>query len=333
MGVINLYKSDYSYDLDGNLQTLNRWGFKATNQPGSAISGLVYKMDELAYQYAGNTAAVQVNNRLTGVTDKANHVAASGFTNDIAYQASATPTDFTYDQTGNLTADATSGVSHIVWDLYGKVTEVDKSGGGPVLRFGYDPMRQRLYKKVSTTDAATGMVTENTEYYIRAADGNILAVYRQQSRYKWPEAMSLDISKAMREIGGDVGAAVEGSVLGGNDEFISGLSAAFIEAKGTGEAEAMARGLAPSVVAGAGGLTAVVAAAPPRALLRAVQGARIGGLLSDELPEDPMAFLRPLARMDTAEPIENRRALALALTAGVPAAARGGRCSGRYWGR
>ncbi|RYD53623.1 MAG: hypothetical protein EOP52_05675 [Sphingobacteriales bacterium] len=177
----NAYRSSYTYDLDGNLQTLDRWGFNDHGQRQVA-GGEVYQMDQLGYQYSAGTT---LNNRLTNYTDAiASHRTASGnFSNDIlGYNPTnaATIERLGYDAAGNLIKDGSNGLDSIKWNHYGKTTAIVKDNGMR-LRFGYDPLGNRWKKTVITGTYPNEQ--HLSEYYIRDAAGNELATYRHQQRY------------------------------------------------------------------------------------------------------------------------------------------------------
>jgi RHS repeat-associated protein len=182
--VSRMYHSDYTYDLDGNLSALNRYGFRSGTGNWSLSGGQVYLMDSLHYHYfSGN----RTNNKLTNFTDDADHsLLSGGFGNDLAkynpFNADSL-LRLQYDASGNLVQDLSNGLTSIKWNLYGKTREVIKDDGH-VLRFGYDPLGNRFSKTTITATAGIDSIL-NTEYYIREASGNVLATYRLQQHYHY----------------------------------------------------------------------------------------------------------------------------------------------------
>ncbi len=212
----SLYHSNYAYDLDGNLTALNRYGYNHTSQQ-------VYLMDSLYYLYAGGT---RNNNKLTNYTDTANHSSGAGavFTNDIAKYSppgAASVLRLQYDPTGNLTKDLSNGLTSIDWTLYGKTSKVSKDDGH-TLYFTYDPLGNRFSKTVYSANPGTDS-SSNTEYYIREASGNILAVYRQQQHYYYYDPAVAIVNGGINQLGVSPVGGTIGAVFGNNGPFAAAI--------------------------------------------------------------------------------------------------------------
>lgn len=143
------YRSEFTYDANGNIMTLFRRGTTANNNP--------LEMDQMAYNYYSG------NNRLEYVEDP---VSSSNYDNDIDDQS---PGNYRYDKIGNLTRDNAEGLT-ISWNVAGKVKRIDKSNGDQLL-FVYDALGNRVSKQVNRV----------TTYYVRDASGNVLTTYRKKS--------------------------------------------------------------------------------------------------------------------------------------------------------
>jgi hypothetical protein len=161
-----LYAETYSYDANGNILTLNRNG----NKPASLA------MDQLTYHYQPGT------NKLGHVTDQ---VAPGAYTDaevqDIETQAEG---NYTYDAIGNMTSDAAEGIDQIQWTVYGKIRSIVKPKGNTItfIDYSYDAAGNRVHKKVRTlTFGSSGPPVETAvnTYYVRDAQGNVLALYEQ----------------------------------------------------------------------------------------------------------------------------------------------------------
>ncbi len=168
---ISDYKSNYWYDQDGNIKRLTRRG----NSPGNTIGGTTQAMDVMSYFYMDPT-----NNKLKNVTDSASHTYAK--IEDIATYTNNTATRYLYDPIGNVIKDLVSGEDTVKWNLYNKVTETSDGTAKRSLKFMYDAMGNRIFKSYLQNDTAN---VENNEYYVRDAQGNILAVYKRETAYKW----------------------------------------------------------------------------------------------------------------------------------------------------
>ncbi|MBK6545011.1 MAG: RHS repeat protein [Saprospiraceae bacterium] len=139
------YQTRYSYDANGNILNLDRYGTTA--------GGNQLKMDAFAYNYK------QQNNRLTHVDDLVN---VSNYTTDIDDQQA---NNYKYDRIGNLIRDEAEGLS-IEWNLSGKVSRIKKDNGDVIL-FKYDALGNRISKRFKDT----------TTLYVRDASGNVMSHY------------------------------------------------------------------------------------------------------------------------------------------------------------
>lgn len=146
----NIYMNTYSYDPDGNIQTLQRY-----DQNGSL-------MDNLSYAYKANT------NRLHKVTDQAGR---TGY--DIG--PGQTDSNYKYDNTGNLVLDRQEH-QKITWNAYGKVSSITDTVTGVTIYYYYDGNGNRYKKDVVTKIDADNAIHHGI-YYVRDAAGNILAAY------------------------------------------------------------------------------------------------------------------------------------------------------------
>lgn len=149
------YLSAFAYDANGNITKLYRAG---NTQP----------MDSLHYFYFAGT------NRLNHVTD---NVSASNFTDDIENQTTG---NYAYDNIGNLIKDEAEEIDTIQWNVYGKIRHISRTQNStkPNLEFRYDAMGQRAVKIVKNGDNETDW---QKQYYVRDAQGNILATYQSST--------------------------------------------------------------------------------------------------------------------------------------------------------
>jgi len=151
------YFNSYSYDANGNLQTLVR--------NGTAATGLL--MDNFAYTY------VSGNNRLQRVNDAVTSV----YTDDIDDFAGAT--HYQYDSLGQLRYDARENMT-LKWRLGDKKLKLQIKSNKQ-LEFVYNPMGQRVlkiekdYVGGSFNESATN--TWRYTYYAYDANGQVMATY------------------------------------------------------------------------------------------------------------------------------------------------------------
>lgn len=212
---INDYYNTFQYDQDGNLLYLKRRG----NGTGSTIGSTSYLMDSLTYYYSG----VQDNNKLLNVKDHA----ADNYNNDLKHDTTST-IKYVYDEVGNLTVDHVTGQDTILWNLYNKVTQTRSSAAKNSIDFYYDGMGNRIAKNV--IQEADTVFTEEGDYYVRDAQGNILAVYRSEIRYKYTK---IKIVRSVHDIiigghgGGDLVTDFIGPNYSNNGDFIISMVDAF----------------------------------------------------------------------------------------------------------
>jgi RHS repeat-associated protein len=153
------YNETFTYDANGNITHLTRNGYTGTSGP--------QQMDDLSYTYTSLT------NKLDEVTD-AEPDAGSKYTTDI--NPSQSSGNYTYDEIGNLKADAQEGITAIDWNIYGKVKSVTKSSGD-VIKFLYNASGNRVLKELvrSSTDPS---LNEKT-FYVPDATGNTMSIYKR----------------------------------------------------------------------------------------------------------------------------------------------------------
>ena len=123
--------SNVSYDLNGNIKTLNHRG------PNPGGSGPV-NMDILTYAYQ------PMSNRLLGVKDDGVIVSADP---DFKDDASHSLGDYTYDANGNLTSDNNKNITSISYSHINKPEHIVVSGKGTI-DFTYDAEGNKLQKIV-----------------------------------------------------------------------------------------------------------------------------------------------------------------------------------------
>jgi len=157
--------SSYTYDANGNIQTLDR------NTGGAGAP-----MDALTYTYYENT------NRLRSVYDGT----GGGGDTDLKDQFYH---GYGYDEIGNVVRNTknpgvphypTDGITNIEWNLAGKVKKIEFSddcntNGLSALEFFYSPLGNRI-AKVETPLGSTSKSEKVATLYYNDASGNTLAV-------------------------------------------------------------------------------------------------------------------------------------------------------------
>jgi len=179
----NVTESDYSerfsYDANGNILTAVRRGLYNPGFGTSLIDSLVY---HYGYQQFGGFQ----RNDLLWVDD---FVAWGASMKDIDDQAHPTavlahfPDNYEYDHSGNLVMDQSEG-TRVKWNASGKVEEVHKDtlGLSLTIRYWYNAAGNRVKKQVIDNLHLVDSLSEIT-YYVRDANEQVLAIYRQKSHY------------------------------------------------------------------------------------------------------------------------------------------------------
>lgn len=181
-------EKNLSYDLNGNLKTLNRY-------PGGLNSSL---SDDLAYDYGNG------GNRLMGVTDEES---SEGF-ND----GNTTGDDYAYDANGNLIIDRNKGITAITYNLLNRPDRVNFNDQS-YIQYTYDASGVKLNQSyfnssnqlLSKTDYVGEFVYIDDELqFIQHADGRIVPG-NNENIISNPDAATL----ANMSIGSNVSAALQ----------------------------------------------------------------------------------------------------------------------------
>lgn len=152
----NTYNTNYSYDGNGNLQTLSRYG----------RNNLI---DDLTYNYGSG----DLKNRLNSVVDARGNQGVEDLESLQSYL---------YDEVGNLTQSTTptatgTEVLDVNWRVDGKVDYVSITQGGinSQINFIYDALGNRVGKIWDPNTAVS--FDEISTFHVRDASGDILATY------------------------------------------------------------------------------------------------------------------------------------------------------------
>ena len=150
------WREDVTYDPNGNIKTYLR-----RDETGFLMDNLVYNYNE--------TGGRLTNNQLTSVTEQT--TTQTPYPDDIE----AGNNSFVYDKIGNLVTDNKENTT-FAWSVYGKMLSANKAG--ITTAFGYDPQQNRFKKSTPTT----------SDFYIRDAQGNVLAIYQKKdNNFTWKE--------------------------------------------------------------------------------------------------------------------------------------------------
>ena len=162
--VLNDYKEKVKYDANGNILTYMRHGTTLNSRP--------LAMDSLTYNYYSGT------NQLRQIFDE---VDSTNYTEDIDDQTDAS--NYLYDSIGNLIKDKHEHIDTILWNVYGKISEIHK--GADTIRYTYDAGGNRISKRVWNSSGDT------TTWYVRDASGNVMSVYKILNDTAYQEELHL----------------------------------------------------------------------------------------------------------------------------------------------
>jgi RHS repeat-associated protein len=96
------YNENASYDANGNILKLNRFGQNSSNT--------FSRIDSLTYSYSSNS------NRLNGITDLGSNI--------LGHKDNGNATDYSYYSDGSLKTDANKGITNIVYNYLGLPDEI-----------------------------------------------------------------------------------------------------------------------------------------------------------------------------------------------------------------
>ncbi len=173
----NTYRENFTYDYNGNITAATRYNDATT------------LIDDLTYNYYA-TGSNLSNNKLKFVKDNNTVTTGTDFKNQVN-QSYTTGTDpdvdaglnYNYDKIGNLIKDQAEQIDNIAWTVYGKIKSITRKAASlkPDLDFVYDAAGNRIEKTVKPKNQSTGALLASTAwlstYYIRDAQGNVMATY------------------------------------------------------------------------------------------------------------------------------------------------------------
>ena len=158
------YTEKLTYDIRGNIQTLQRNGYNASNCSWGQI-------DNLTYQYDPNNQGYNPYNKLYSITDYAD--VSRGFITQ------SNGTAYSYDVDGNMTADPNKGITGISYNHL-NLPEIITFTGNRTITFLYDGSGNKLRKTVVNSG-----VTQYTKDYVNGIEykNNALeAIYHSEGR-------------------------------------------------------------------------------------------------------------------------------------------------------
>jgi RHS repeat-associated protein len=170
-------KERIAYDANGNILKYLRNSIKTTSQS---------QMDSLTYSYYPKT------NQLRRITDKVLPGTFTDADNRIVDIDSQPEDNYVYDSIGNLIEDKQENISSIKWTVYGKIAEITRTATATVpasnIKYTYDASGNRISQIVTTGG------TKNYTWYVRDAQGNMLATYTAEGNNTDLKALPLQLA-------------------------------------------------------------------------------------------------------------------------------------------
>jgi RHS repeat-associated protein len=164
------YNSSYSFDENGNLESLTR----NANDGGTSVL-----MDDFSYKYEDGFNGSE-NNRLSWVLDQAGVSDFGGADIDNSMGVG----NYEYDEIGQLTQDLDEDIIYIKWKVTNKVEEIgintdtDLATAEKIIHFDYDAMGNRIAKHVIEDNGDL-----KSTFYILDAQGNCMSIYEHINNY------------------------------------------------------------------------------------------------------------------------------------------------------
>ncbi len=137
----NAYNENLSYDKNGNIKHLNRFGLLDSQTPSPQI-------DDLTYDYQSSSS-----NQLAKVTDSPSGNNAEGF-----IDGNKSGDDYTYDLNGNLKTDKNKNITEIIYNHLNLPTKISFGSTGNIV-YIYNAIGQKVTKIVTVTTPASTTTT------------------------------------------------------------------------------------------------------------------------------------------------------------------------------
>jgi RHS repeat-associated protein len=157
------FNEKLTYDLRGNIMSLNRNGFKLPAFTSNEYAAGDYgQIDRLDYTY-------NAQNQVVKITDQTDDISK---TKGFKFSDSKQDEDYTYDDNGNLISDANKGIVNITYNYLNLPQRIEFTESR-IIEFVYDAGGAKLRKIVSNLGATTGLEGEqpiNTYDYVNGVE-------------------------------------------------------------------------------------------------------------------------------------------------------------------
>lgn len=162
------YHNQFTYNANGGMLTA-----LAKNAMGETI-------DNQTYHRATTTNGRYINNRTYAITDVATQTSGEDLLDQQAFDNTVlSNNNYGFTEIGERNKNLSEDIESITWTVYGKKAGVKRTAtsGKNNVTFNYDPQNNRIAKHVYTSDD----IWINSEYYVRDAQGNLMATYRLEA--------------------------------------------------------------------------------------------------------------------------------------------------------
>lgn len=162
------YHNQFTYNANGGMLTA-----LMKNAMGEII-------DNQTYHRATNGVGKYINNRTYAITDAATQTSGEDLLDQQAFDNTVlSNNNYGFTEIGERNKNLSADIESITWNVYGKKTAVKRTAasGKNNVTFNYDTQNNRIAKHVYTSDD----VWINSEYYVRDAQGNLMATYRLEA--------------------------------------------------------------------------------------------------------------------------------------------------------
>ena len=173
----NDYGVNIGYDPNSNIMTLTRNANVNSTNTFDAMDDLEYVYEDQTLGYPRKT------NKLLSVQDNRNNTTIPALDSLQDIKAGQDYGDnYAYDDIGNLIEDKQAEIQEIEWTVYSKVKRVTRFATSikPDLEFEYDPMGNRLIKRIIHKNSGQSLSNIEEYYYLRDAQGHIMNIYSRK---------------------------------------------------------------------------------------------------------------------------------------------------------
>ncbi|WP_281323316.1 DUF6443 domain-containing protein [Flavobacterium aestivum] len=169
--VSGAYNESLSYDKNGNITSLQRFG-------GSDAPSIIFQIDDLAYDYSNANS-----NQLTKVTDSPAGNDSQGF-----IDGNKTGDDYSYDSNGNMITDKNKNITNIVYNHLNLPVKIT-FGTGNTIAYIYNSAGLKVQKTVNSLLPTPTVTTTNYLGGFQYKD-NVLQFFPTAEGYVEPNGSS-----------------------------------------------------------------------------------------------------------------------------------------------